>query len=387
MHLLVLFLFISCSLKSPFKFKYNYSKRYLASLTREDVSVHKIDGQLKDTLLFASGLDSTYLSVKLYDDQGNLMTDIDPNDLTLSTSEDVEARPFALKQGVFKTEILPRVKSKSISMRVDWQEKILSPEIVLHMTTVPLKNSLSPLIHEYHQGRIVGELSVGRGSATPESASEGFSFENIGHNQMVDTEKSRSAQRGFSFDYSEQARQNLAMLVDDSANDSVSQTMHSLFMFFPRKTLFVAEQLSGTINVTLPTGEKIIFQKSSKEITDGVFKEGPLDLTSDRSKRQFADLKYTGKGVVLRVNNRGQLPQLGQSDGVKIDMEHGLKGSGEVLILNGSTGQRCRRPKEDFWEPIDINPVEFKFSTDEEFNSYLKKNCGFKLPDLNGASR
>jgi hypothetical protein len=30
--------------------------------------------------------------------------------------------------------------------------------------------------------------------------------------------------------------------------------------------------------VTLPTGEKIIFQKESKEIVTGVFEEGPVDI-------------------------------------------------------------------------------------------------------------
>lgn len=381
MRLLALLFLFSCSTQPLLKFKYNSSKRYLASLTREDVSVGKIEGELKNPVLFASGLDSTFLIVKLFDEEGNLITDIDPNDLTLSTSEDVEAKPFVMKQGVYKAEILPRVKSKSITMRVDWQEKVMSPEIVLKMTIAPLKDSVLPLNHEYHQSRSVGELSVSRGSATPENATEGFSFENMGDNRIVNS-RFDGSQRGFNFDYIEQARQNMAMQIDDSPNDTISHTMHSIFMFFPRKNMFVVEELSGTIDVTLTNGEKMIFQKDSKEIVDGVFSEGPIDYSPDRHKRQYADLKYQGKGVVLRVNARGQSPQLGQFENVKIDMEHGLKGSAEVLIMNGATGQRCRRPKVDFWEPLDVSPIEFKFPTDAEFDLYLKKNCGFGLPKL-----
>ncbi len=381
MRIMALLLLFSCSTQPLLKFKYNSSKRYLASLTREDVSVGKIEGELKNPVLFASGMDSTFLIVKLFDDEGNVITDIDPNDLTLSTSQDVEAKPFVMKQGVYKTEILPRVKSKNIIMRVDWQEKVMSPEILLRTTIAPLKDKVLPLAHEYNQSRSVGELSVSRGSATPENATEGFSFENMGPNRIV-TLKYESAMRGFSFDYSEQARQNMSMQIDDSPNDTVSHTMHSIFMFFPRKNMFVVEELSGTINVTLTNGEKMIFQKDSKEIVDGVFTEGPTDTSPDRHKRHYADLKYQGKGIVLRVNARGQSPQLGQFESVKIDMEHGLKGSAEVLIMNGATGQRCRRPKVDFWEPLDVSPIEFKFPTDEEFNIYLKKNCGFGLPKL-----
>lgn len=344
--------------------------------------VSKIEGTLKDELIFASGMDSTFLTLKFFDKNGMLLTDVDPNDLTLSTSEDLEAKPFVFKQGVYKAELLPRVKSRNIRIRVDWQEKVLSPEIVLKTTVAPVKNELIPLVHQYFQNNSFDEISIMRGSASPETSTDGFSIENLGDNKIVNSTRHPSSQRVFTFDYLEQARQNLSMQVDDAPNDQVSHTMHSIFMFFPRKNLPLVEQLSGTINVTLPNGEKIIFQRESKEILEGVFKEGPVDISGTRFSRTYADLQYIGKGVVLRVNARGQCPQLGQYESNKIDSEFGIKGSVDVLIINGTTGQRCRRPKTDFWEPIDVSPIEFKFSTDEEFDSYLKKNCGFGLPKL-----
>lgn len=379
MRLLLLLLFISCS-QAPLKYKYSSSKRYLASLTREDIHVARIEGEVSTKELFASGIDSTFLIVKLFDEEGNLLTEVDPSDLTLSTSEDIDAKPFVMKQGVYKAELLPHVKSKSIRMLVDWQEKVMSKEILLRTTTAPLKDSVFPLNHEYSQSRSFGEISVSRGSAFPETATEGFSLENMGDNRIVDAARNRDSQRVFHFDYLEQARQNIALEVDDAPNGTVSHTMHSVFMFFPRKNLPMVEQLTGTIDVTLPNGEKMIFQKDSKEIVGGVFTEGPVDVSRDRHKRQYANLKYQGKGVVLRANARGQSPQLGQFENTKIDMEYGLKGSADVLIINGLTGQRCRRPKTDFWDAIDVTPIEFKFPTDAEFDLYLKKNCGFGLP-------
>lgn len=381
MRILVLLLLMSCS-QSPLKYKYSSAKRYLASLTSEDLHVARIEGEFSSEKLFASGLDSVYLRVKLYDRKGQLLTDVDPNDLTLSTSEDIEAKPFVAKKGVFKAEILPHVKSPSILMRVDWQEKTFSKELVLKTTLAPLKDNILPLDHEFSQSKSFGEISISRGSAFPETATEGFSFENLGDNRIVDARKNRYSQRAFHFDYLEQARQNLALAVDDAPNDTTSHTMHSLFMFFPRKNLPLVEQLSGTIDVTLPNGEKVIFQKESKEIVEGVFTEGPVDVSRDRFKRHYPDLRYHGKGVLLRANARGQSPQLGQFEKEKIDMEFGVKGSVDVLIINGTTGERCRRPKTDFWDNIDVSPIEFKFPTDAEFNEYLKTHCGFSLPLL-----
>jgi hypothetical protein len=383
MRLLILLLLVSCSSSVPLKYKYTSSKHYLASLTSDDVIVHRIEGKLKKEVLFASGMDSTFLIVELYDKEGSLLTDVDPNDLTLSTSEDVEAKPFVLKQGVFKAQIQPRVKSKSIVIRVDWKEKVLSPEIFLKTTTAPLKDSLEPVPHEFFQTKTDGEIDVSRGSKTPETATDGFAIHNIGDNKIVDASKNKHSERVFHFDYLEQAKQNITLELDDAPNDKVSQTMHSVFMFFPRKNLPMVEQLTGTINVTLPTGEKVIFQKDSKEIVDGVISEGPVDSSKDKIKREFPRLKYLGKGIVLRANARGQAPQLGQFGNEKIDLELGLKGSVDVLIINGTTGQRCRRPKADFWEPLDVVPVEFKFVNDGEFDLYLKDKCGFGIPKLN----
>lgn len=377
MRFLLLLIIVSCSSTSPLKFKFNSSKAYLASLTDDSVHVARIELSFKDATVFASGLDSTYLVAKLFDKEGTELINVDPADLTLSCSQDIEAKPFSLKQGIYKTNLLPRVKSPDIRMQVDWKNKIKSHIVVLKSSTAPMKDSLEPYHHEYLEAKAHGEVMVGRGSRFPASGSEEFSFVNVGSNKIV---KRSSSSRTFSFEYPEHARQNIAMQIDDAPNETVSHTMHSIFMVFPRNQLPVLEQLKKTMEVTLPNGEKMIFDKDSKEIIGGVFQEGALDLASDRTKRIYPDLQYTGRGVILRVNARGQSPQLSEYEKEKIDMDFGNKGSAEVLIINGMTGQKCRRPKIDFWDTLDVAPIEFKFSTDEAFEIYLQNNCGFGLP-------
>ena len=347
----------------------------MASLTSEETDVAKIEGEFRDPLIFASGLDSTFLFVKLFDAQGNQLTDVDPNDLVLYSSEDIEAKPFSFssKLGLYRAEIMPHYKSKNILMKVDWQERKMSRQLELKTTVEPLKDEMQVL-----KNKTYTTYQVGYGNATSHPT-DGFSFSNDGDNRIVVSGKS-DAQRMFNFDYPEQARQNLSLEVYDAPNGTVSHTMHSIFWFFPRVNLHMMKQTDSTINVTLPTGEKVIFNKETKEIVGGVLKEGPLDKTNDRFKRTYPDIEYTGRGVVLRVNARGQSPQLGQFENNKIDMEHGKTGSVDVLIINGTTGEKCRRPKSDFWEQIDVSPILFKFATDEEFDIYLRNNCGFGLP-------
>lgn len=373
----MLLLLFGCTSTPPLKYKFNSSKVYLASLTDDSVQVAKIELIIKDTTVFASGLDSTDLVAKLFDKEGKLLTNVDPADLTLSCSQDIEAKPFSLKQGIYKTNLLPRLKSPDIRMQVDWKNKVKSKMVVLTASTDPKKDNLEPFHHEFLEAKAHGEVMVGRGSRFPASNSEEFSFVNVGTNKII---KRASSSRAFNFEYPEHARQNIAMQIDDTPNEKNSQDLHSFFMLFPRKQLPLLEQLTDTMEVTLATGEKIIFNKDSKEIIGGVFDEGPLDISDDRTKRQYPDLKYTGRGVILRANARGQSPQLGQFEKEKIDMNFGNTGSVEVLIINGTTGQKCRRPKTDFWDTLDVAPIEFKFATDDEFEIYLQNTCGFGLP-------
>jgi hypothetical protein len=370
---LFLFLFLGCA--HPFRETPPAVQRNTASTV-----VTRIELKLSEEEVFASGMDSSFLEVRLFDQQNQLIRSIDPEELNLETSEDIEVKPFIYKQGHFRSEILPRLKSEDISLRVDWRGEVFSPEVKLRTSIAPLRDSLEPVLENFPEMRSNGAVVVMRSWKGKQPRTEGFYFRNLGDNRIVKLQKSHKAFRSFNFEYLEQARQNLAFQVDDAPNSTVSHTMHSIFMVFPRKQLPTVEQFDETIEVTIPTGEKMIFAKESKEIVGGVFSEGPLDTSDDRFRRHYPDLKYRGRGLLLRVNARGQSPKLGQYETNRIDQEHGLHGSVDVLLINATTGQKCRRPKTDFWEPLDVRPVEFKFPTDEELDLYLRQNCGFGLP-------
>jgi hypothetical protein len=342
--------------------------------------VDRLELELQQTEIFVSGMDSTYLKVKLYGSDGKLLRNINPEELGISSSEDLDAKPFSNKHGTYWAEVLPRFMSPEMRLQVIWNGRVLSNEVSLAPSRAPLRDKLDPAHQVSNETKINGVISMIVESKRPQTITEGFFFRNLGVNRIIKARGYPMAERLFQFEYPEQARQNIALLVDDLPNGIGSHTMHSLFMFFPRKYLPTIEQDDVHLRVTLPTGEKVLFSKESKEVLEGVLQEGPIDMSEVRFTRQYADLRYRGRGVVLRANARGQSPQLGQYETNRIDDEFGLRGSVDVLIINGTTGQKCRRPKSDFWEQLDVTPIEFKFATDEDFDVYLRINCGFGLP-------
>ncbi|MBA2405773.1 MAG: hypothetical protein H0V66_13440, partial [Bdellovibrionales bacterium] len=364
--LMSLFLF-SCS---TFHKPGNY-QREIASLQNSS----NLELKLSQDLVFANGANSVMLRVA----QKNKTEDspqINPADLKLVTDVKVESGKFTLVDGAFQISIKPQVKSSDIKIMVIWKDKV-SPFIKLKTTMAPMKDKMLPIKSDANESRYVSDLYYIRQDNFPAGQFEGFRLDNQGGNVIVSAENS---QRSFDFDYDEQARQNISMMVTDAPNGTVSHTMHSLFLFFPRKVLPFAEIKNKEVTATLPNGEQMMFAESG-EIKGGVFTEGPVDVGPDRFKRTYADLKYQGKGILLRANARGQMPQQGQFEATKIDMEYGIKFSADVLIINGTTGQRCRRPKIDFWPADDISPILFKFPTDKEFDVYLKAKCGFGIPE------
>ena len=117
----------------------------------------------------------------------------------------------------------------------------------------------------------------------------------------------------------------------------------SKFYFFPRVVVPHSELSANEsqIIVTLPTNEKVYFDAKTKEIVGGVLEEGPIDLSPSRFNRKFPNIKYTGSGIVLRVNARGRDPRLGQFNNAKIGGHFGNsggKGVGFFQIGGGIAG-------------------------------------------------
>ena len=345
------------------------SKREIASTKALNSPLY--DLKLSQYKVFANGANSVILQVEIKNET------VKAEDLKLISDITVDSTKFKKSEGYFYTTIKPKVKSPNIKIKVIWNDKP-SQIIELETTLEPLTDKMLPLKTQSNSMIWNGELYYNRQDLLPQGQFEAFKITNGGGNAIVVTEDSA---RDFDFEYDEQARQNISLFISDAPNGTVSHTMHSLFMFFPRKYMPYAEHNKKEITVTLPTGEQMKFGATG-EIIDGVFTEGPVDIGPDRFKRAYANLKYQGKGILLRANARGQMPQQGQFESTKIDMEYGIKNSADVLIINGTTGQRCRRPKTDFWVADDVSPILFKFPTDKEFDSYLKEKCKFGIPEL-----
>jgi hypothetical protein len=214
----------------------------------------------------------------------------------------------------------------------------------------------------YSRGSTFGKYDVVYNSDTEKV--EGFAFSNHGPNSVV-TKATRGIgmgpQRDYSFDAPQRARQDLKMTIVDVPTEFLSQNMNSYFYFFPRKVLPAIQwPTDGTsvFKVTLPTNEEVQFSTVTNEVVGGVLKEtSPIDLGPDRFKRKFAGIEYTGSGVYVRVDKRGNDPRLGTT----------------AIVSQGK--KTCKVPSAKLFDQREDSAVLFLFPTDQGFNEFLKKTC------------
>ncbi len=211
------------------------------------------------------------------------------------------------------------------------------------------------------QSSFWGDFSLSLQS--PDDKIVGFSFVNRGLNSIVTREEQEGEgpARQFEMQFRSRARQEIQFRITDIPTGSMSQRMESYFFFFPRLNLPAIqseEKNSLTFTVILATGEPVIFNAKTKEILGGVLKETtPIDLGGDRNLRKFAGIQYTGKGVYLRVNRRGNDPRIGTI----------------ATLFQGE--KTCTIPAKELFNQDIHSQVEFLYPTDEEFNALLKKKC------------
>lgn len=193
-------------------------------------------------------------------------------------------------------------------------------------------------------------------------SSEGkFKLLNRGPNRIVSTGESRSRQ--WSFEYEGNARQDLGFSISDAPSSTISQMQESYIMLFPRKTLPHIRVEGNRQIVTLPTGETVSFNAQTREVVGGVLSEdGPM--TAATNKLSPAKVSYHGSGVMVRVDRRGEEPR--------------LQSNGTATI--SKKGKSCKVPVRDLWpNQAQNSPNHFKYFSDSDFDTYLKRKCGFGL--------
>lgn len=190
----------------------------------------------------------------------------------------------------------------------------------------------------------------------------GFDFMNSGPNSIAAGEPlldSERVERQWRFTTEDGAKQeSYIWITDDAGSGKLSELMETIMIVFPRNVQPKAEMVGDDMVVTLATGETVVFDKNTKTIKAGAMKEGKVDLTPNRFNRKFAAVDYTGSGISIRVDKRGEDPRL-------------IAGSA-VISQNGST---CKVPANQLWS----SKSDFKYGNDAELLSFINSKCGNKF--------
>jgi hypothetical protein len=187
-----------------------------------------------------------------------------------------------------------------------------------------------------------------------------------------------AARREFTFSAPQNAKQDSGLMVyewgnaDGGASDSAWSMMTEI-VFFPRKNLPSIRETTtadGTpaYEVTIQNGEKILFNKNTKEIIGGALKETtPIDGSTNRQTRKFAGLTYDGNGIMVRADQRGESPRSAVVWGQKK----------QATIYWGN--KTCRVSPADIWQQPDGEGGSGLYANDDDFYAMLKSKCGWNV--------
>ena len=188
----------------------------------------------------------------------------------------------------------------------------------------------------------------------------GFSMLNIGPNKIVPTAPIGMdyANREYFLGTLDQAKRDTHLWITDYPGTGViSDYFESMLVFFPRKSQQYITETQKELIMTLTTGEDVIFLKEERVIIGGVLSEGTMDYNPNRLQRKFAEISYSGEGLMIRANSKGSDPRLGKTAQIS---KKGLP--------------VCNLPVSDFW--TQEGHPKFKFVTDEEAYAHISKKCG-----------
>lgn len=189
----------------------------------------------------------------------------------------------------------------------------------------------------------------------------GFEFSSIGPNAIAGSplDPAEKVERKWHFATEDNSRREAYLwITDDAGSGKLSQLMESLIVLVPRKMKPSVEVVGDELQVTLPTGEKVIYDKETRIIKGGVLKEGKVDLNPDRFSRKFAPIAYEGKGISIRVDKRGEDPR--------------LLGVNATISQNGKS---CKVPVTELW----TSSPDFKYSDDAKLVEFLNRKCANKF--------
>ena len=169
--------------------------------------------------------------------------------------------------------------------------------------------------------------------------------------KIVRGNRNKDPLREWQFSFENKARQDLGLMITDISAGG-NQTNESYLMLFPRKFLPSIRVSGNSQVVTLPTGETVAYDLVTKKIIGGVLNEQKT---------------YSGNGVMVRADQTGS------------NEARFAKGANATATIS-KAGKSCKVPKKDLWpDQTDSSALHFKYATDQEFNDYLQKKCGFGI--------
>jgi hypothetical protein len=153
------------------------------------------------------------------------------------------------------------------------------------------------------------------------------------------------------------------LYLQDSAGGPDSHNVKSIMFIIPRRTVPSVQVKGQVVEMTLPTGEKVEFDKATNAILGGALREGAMDLTTDRFRRTPPNIHYQGSGISIRLDHR---------------FEHPTTSSEVAIVKQGN--KTCRVPRARLFN----SKGDLISQSDQEFLTAINRSCsgsqgGFSL--------
>ena len=212
----------------------------------------------------------------------------------------------------------------------------------------------------------------------------GFSLRNEGSPKInpVGLQK-KGAIRQYTFLFPDRARENVHLSINDDvklsgrfSHDNMFRELH----FFPRKELPSLKVLDDErkLQVTLPTGEPVLFDLDTLEVAGGVLAEAPIDFNRSRHQRKNPVVNYRGDFLAISVEQRGEAPRR-----AKVWGQNKLAS----VYYPSRYPRACRLSPKYIWDqnpkPGDNEPtLHMLHATDDTLFAAIEKQCGWDLSAL-----
>lgn len=212
----------------------------------------------------------------------------------------------------------------------------------------------------------------------------GFKLVNTGSPNTNPDGATVGSRRSHNYLFNEGARENIHLFIYDdvkvSGRDS-HDSMNTEVYFFPRTYLpsmrFIQD--NSAVQVTLPTGEAVLYNAETMEIIGGALSEEPMDRSESRYTRNNPKVNYLGLGLTITIDQRGTSPR-------------------EALVWGSINNRAEINYPSKYEEPCDMSPASFfnqspnpgetspslniLFESDEDVYQVIEQECGWDLNEL-----